>query len=80
MVDDLRTHLKAALALHKGMRDHDLTPQQESVSSAASRMRRELNAAQSREIVRLRNEGAINDATMAKIQRDLDLQAVRLGA
>ena len=41
------------------------------------RIRRELNDAQSNEIVRLRNEDAINDAVMNKIQRELDLEDVR---
>ncbi len=77
VVADLRNHLKQALAHHKGLRDNTLTPQQEAVANAMRRIRSELNAAQSREIVRLRDEGAINDATMSRIQRDLDLESVR---
>jgi monovalent cation/hydrogen antiporter len=79
VVADLRSHLKQALAHHKGLRDNTLTAQQESVADASRRIRRELNTAQSREIIRLRDEGAINDSTMTKIQRDLDLEAVRRG-
>ncbi len=79
VVADLRSHLKTALAHHKGLRDNTLTPAQESIANAGLRIRRELNAAQTREIVRLRDEGAINDTTLSKIQRDLDLDAVRRG-
>ena len=78
-VEDLRKHLNTAYAQQRGRQERTLTPQDESRSAAASRMRRELNDAQSREIVRLRDEGAINDAVMNKIQRELDLDAVRQG-
>jgi monovalent cation/hydrogen antiporter len=77
VVDDIREHLKGAMAHHKGMRDDTLTPDQERRAGAARRIRRELNDVQSREILRLRNEGAINEATVSKIQRELDLEAVR---
>ena len=79
IVRDLREHLRQALVHHKALQDDALTPQQAESERAAARIRRELNDAQSREILRLHDEGAINTATMTKIQRELDLEAVRRG-
>jgi Na+/H+ antiporter len=47
-------------------------------SQAYQRLRRELLEAERGEIVRLRNEGVINDAAMHRIERDLDLEDARL--
>jgi Na+/H+ antiporter len=80
IVRDVREHLKKAAAHHRATRDQTLTAAQTKSASAARRIRHELNEAQSREIVRLRDEGAINDATVSKIQRELDLETVRDGA
>ena len=80
VVADLRSHLKGSLEHHTAKRDHTLTPQQKRSADARYRIQRELNDAQSREIVRLRNEGAINDTTMQKIIRELDLQALEAEA
>jgi len=44
-----------------------------------ARVRRELQDAQRERILELRNEGVINDEIMRKIERDLDLEDVRLG-
>jgi CPA1 family monovalent cation:H+ antiporter len=77
VVRDVREHLKKATAHHRATRDRTLTSGQTKSATAARRIRHELNEAQSREIVRLRDEGAINDATVRKIQRELDLEAVR---
>jgi monovalent cation/hydrogen antiporter len=77
IVRDVREHLKRAAAHHRATRDQTLTSEQTNSASSALRIRRELNEAQSREIVRLRDEGAINDATVRKIQRELDLESVR---
>jgi Na+/H+ antiporter len=80
IVRDVREHLKKAAAHHRAARDQTLTSEQTRSASAARRIRHELNEAQSREIVRLRDEGAINDETVRKIQRELDLETVRDGA
>lgn len=79
VVRDVREHLKKAAAHHRATRDHTVSSGQERSATAARRIRHELNEAQSREIVRLRDEGAINDATVRTIQRELDLEAVRDG-
>ena len=43
------------------------------------RLHREVLDAQRREALRLRDEGAINDDVLQRIQRDLDLEDLRLG-
>jgi hypothetical protein len=80
VVRDVRAHLKQATAHHLAMRDQTLTAHQAQSAAASRRIRHELNEAQTREIIRLRDEGAINEATVRKIQRELDLEAVRDGA
>jgi len=80
VVRDVRNHLKQATAHQRAMRDNNLTTGQSRSASAAQRIRHELNEAQGREIIRLRDEGAINDATLRKIQRELDFEEVRYGA
>jgi hypothetical protein len=47
-------------------------------SLAFQRLRREVLAAERGEIIRLRNQGYINDEVMRRIERDLDLEHERL--
>ena len=49
-------------------------------SDAASRLRAELVRAERRAMVRLRNEGAISDEVLQELERELDAEAIRLGA
>ncbi len=77
LVDDFREHLKRAMEHHRARRDRTLTPEQERLADSAQRIARVLNDAQAREIVRLRDAGAINDETMRKIRHELDLEAIR---
>jgi CPA1 family monovalent cation:H+ antiporter len=49
-------------------------------SQAYQRLRRLALAAERQEIVRLRNEGRINDQIMHRVERDLDLEDTRLDA
>jgi CPA1 family monovalent cation:H+ antiporter len=79
VVQDVREHVKQSLLHHKALQDDALTPEQAEKENSMQRIRRELNDAQGREILRLHNEGAINTATMMKIQHELDLEAVRSG-
>jgi monovalent cation/hydrogen antiporter len=55
----------------------DLTPQQER-GDAYAQARRALREAQRQRVVELRNDGEINDETMRRIERDMDLEDVRL--
>jgi Na+/H+ antiporter len=48
--------------------------------AADHRLRRELLAAERRELVRLRNENAISDAVLIALEEELDLEALRIGA
>ncbi|HKW44234.1 MAG TPA: cation:proton antiporter, partial [Candidatus Eremiobacteraceae bacterium] len=77
VVRDVRAHLKSAAKHHRAMRDQTLTTGQANSAAAARRIRHELNEAQSLELMRLQNEGAINDATARKMQYELDLESVR---
>jgi Na+/H+ antiporter len=77
VVEDMRSHLKAAYKHHQAGREVGAPPADDDKTAVYMRIRRELNDAQSNEIVRLRNEDAINDAVMNKIQRELDLEDVR---
>lgn len=54
-----------------------LSPQQER-GDAYARLRRELQDAQRECVVELRNDGQINDEIMRRIERDMDLEDVRL--
>ena len=76
VVDDLQRHLKSSYTHHRGRQRHTLTRDDVARAAATGRIRREISAAESREIIRLRDEGAINDAVMHKIQRELDLADV----
>jgi CPA1 family monovalent cation:H+ antiporter len=54
-----------------------LSPQQER-GDAYARLRRELQDAQRECVVEMRNDGQINDEIMRRIERDMDLEDVRL--
>lgn len=77
IVQDLKSHLKRAYGHYKGKQDHTLKPRDEHRARALRRIQKELNDAQSAEIIRLRDEGVINESIMGKIQRDLDLDELR---
>jgi len=51
---------------------------EEAISAADRRLARELLVAERRELLRMRDEGAINDAVMRRVQRDLDLEELLL--
>lgn len=79
IVDDVRSHLNAAYARYKSKAENTPAPENEVRAAAAKRIRGELSAAQRAEIVRLRDEDAINDDVMREIQHELDLEDVRYG-
>jgi hypothetical protein len=51
---------------------------EEEFANVFKRMQRELLAAQLDEATRLRDSGFINDETLRKIQRDIDVELIRL--
>ena len=48
-------------------------------SDASNRLRAELLRAERRAVVRLRDEGAISDQVLYELERELDVEAIRLG-
>ncbi len=48
-------------------------------SDGSGRLRAELLRAERRAMVRLRNEGAISDEVLHELERELDVEAIRLG-
>lgn len=77
LYDTRRDHLEAE-AGEGGSGDVDqLSPQQER-GDAYARLRRDLQDAQRECVVELRNDGQINDEIMRRIERDMDLEDVRL--
>lgn len=52
----------------------------ETIMTGYQRLRRELLAAERREVVRLRDTGVINDEAMHRVERTLDLEETRLDA
>jgi monovalent cation/hydrogen antiporter len=53
--------------------------QEEAISAADRRLGRELLAVERRELLRLRDEGAISDGVMRRVQRDFDFEELLLG-
>ena len=51
---------------------------EEAISAADRRLARELLVAERRELLRMRDEGVINDVVMRRVQRDLDLEELLL--
>jgi CPA1 family monovalent cation:H+ antiporter len=52
---------------------------EETISTADRRLGRELIAVERRELLRLRDAGAISDAVMRRVQRELDFEELQLG-
>ena len=52
---------------------------EEAISAADRRLGLELLAVERRELLRLRDEGAINDGVMRRVQRELDFEELLLG-
>ena len=82
VVDHLRAHYQERAhrfkVRFKGS-DHDDHGDHESDAEAYRRLQRELLAAERAAIIQLRNEGYINDEVLRRIEREIDLAAVRLG-
>lgn len=79
VVQDLAGHIDQRLtrldARRDGARDADA---QEAAAAAFARLQIELLDAEIREATRLRDAGRINDGTLRTIQRELDVERVRL--
>jgi CPA1 family monovalent cation:H+ antiporter len=78
VVDDIRRHLTARA--HSLMADTGGAAEYRTRTRAAQNLQRELLRVERRTILNLRDQGDINDETLRRIQRDLDLEEMRLGA
>jgi CPA1 family monovalent cation:H+ antiporter len=75
---DLRGHYYERSKLYSDGLDGSKKKQIENVVSSHIRMRQELLEAERHAIIRMRNEGTINDEVLHDIERDLDLEAQSL--
>jgi len=76
VVRDARTHLEHAITHYNDIEDASTREIRERAKSYR-RIQQALSDAQSREILRLYNEGAIDVSIMRKLQRELDLEELR---
>ncbi|PYO13920.1 MAG: Na+/H+ antiporter [Gemmatimonadetes bacterium] len=63
---------------YRGQADGVADGGEETISAADRRLVQELLTVERRELIRLRDEGAISDAVMRRVQRDLDLEELLL--
>ncbi|HEY7992985.1 MAG TPA: Na+/H+ antiporter [Candidatus Eremiobacteraceae bacterium] len=75
-LQDARAHLEHAITHDKEI-DEASTPALRKREEAYRRIQSAVNDAQSREILRLYDEGAIDPSIMRKLQRELDLEELR---
>jgi Na+/H+ antiporter len=79
VLDDLVQHAdRRAGQLDALLNGQDSLETEEEFANVFKRMQRELLAAQLDEATRLRDSGLINDETLRKIQRDIDVDLIRL--
>ncbi|HXI64771.1 MAG TPA: Na+/H+ antiporter [Gemmatimonadales bacterium] len=77
-LNDTRDHYRHRARRLQSRADGTVDGVMEAKSAAHRRLARELLAAERRELLRLRDSGAINDAVMRRVQRDLDLEELLL--
>lgn len=79
VLDDLVLHAdRRAGQLDALLNGQDSVESEEEFAAVFKRMQRELLTAQFDEATRLRDSGFINDETLRKIQRDIDVELIRL--
>jgi len=78
ILNDTRDHYRHRARRLQSRADGTVDGVMEAKSAAHRRLARELLAAERRELLRLRDSGAINDAVMRRVQRDLDLEELLL--
>ncbi len=77
-LSDTRDHYRHRARRLQSRADGTVDGIMEAKSAAHRRLTRELLAVERRELLRLRDSGAINDAVMRRVQRDLDLEELLL--
>jgi len=78
VADHLRGHYVKKLRLLEGRAGGLVDPASEGYTSSYSRLHRALLSAEHEAVVRLRDEGVIADQVLHTIERNLDLERVRL--
>jgi CPA1 family monovalent cation:H+ antiporter len=76
-VDQLRTHYRQRRQRSSSLDAHDGSAQQ---AAAYRRLRSEAIGAERRAVIGLRDEGAISDEILHRIEQELDVEAMRIGA
>src|SRR3712207_6474114 len=76
--DRMRGLYEYRIRRFKSRFDEDDDGEIEAGSQAYQRLRRQVLEAERREVVRLRNEGRIDEQAMRRVERDLDLEDARL--
>jgi CPA1 family monovalent cation:H+ antiporter len=80
LVDDLRQHYAARAHLLTTQADDGGAAERHAHARAYRDLRRDLLAVERQTLIELRRRNEINDETLRRIQRDLDLDEVRLEA
>ena len=80
VAEHLREHYLSRLRLLQGRADGSSDAPSEERSAAYSRLQQELLAAEHQAVVRLRDEGIIDDDVLHAIERELDLDRIRLAS
>jgi CPA1 family monovalent cation:H+ antiporter len=78
MVDDLGLHYESRSRRFKARYRGDGDGTDEEQAAAYERLQQELLEAELRAVVKLRDDGVINDEALRRVQRDLDLERLRL--
>jgi Na+/H+ antiporter len=77
---ELRGHHVHRLHRYEARHRHRRHNRDEALNEAFKKARAEMIAAERRQLVKLRDEGAIGDDVMRRVQRDLDLEQMLVGA
>jgi hypothetical protein len=79
VLQDLTLHVeRRANRLNARLDDGTDDQSQEELAGVFVRLQRELLSAELDEAIKLRDSGRINDETLRRIQRDLDVELIRL--
>lgn len=79
LAEDVREHYVNRRARYVARLNKKGDGRHEKFAKLARRLNRELVKAERHEIIRLRDEGVINDEVLRRVQHDLDLSSARLG-
>jgi CPA1 family monovalent cation:H+ antiporter len=78
--DHLREHYSARAERFRARYLHDQEDGPEEQATAMARLEHALMDAELEALIRLRDQGVINDEALRRVQRELDLERLRIGA